>query len=704
MTLEELFKACPVAQALYDEAGAYRVINVKTGARCRTFSSERASDETLYKPDPEFCTHQLWHGLPGDRGEVGLKAQIQKNIPSALRETAENFIRRNMPGCQHLDGDEYQHIDDGTVCTRWEDGCERSHVCVPKAGKECVDNFPTPPPTPGHIEISCSDYLKLTPEQKAGKSYSLKRNPAPAGFYEGGLVAQLRHAAGATPAPKMIDFSKVPNDAAEPVFVVRDYDEARRFIIDLKIRERLVAKEITPWYAHNCFYVCDPDARNAVLELGKAEATGALSWKPVVMTFKDPELESKLQSICTQVVTVIPNKEGVLSLAAVKAAVKVIVAAEKIGIPDMPAEVLDGWLGQICRERMGDFPIAFAWPALLAAASVLVPHSPEKSNRTNLYAALVGGKGTGKTSALDYALRLLNISSPPLMRLKAGSAEGLAKQIGDIGGASRLYFTDELEHLLLKAAIQGSTFATVLNTAFYEDQQELIIAHSQRVPFNCRFSLAGGVVDERFNDLFGAATTGGFYDRFIFGVGPSGYSYSYRSFSGEPLLKAKDPADVDEGFDTTVEHPVPVEISSDVWAERDRIQEELKIAPGERRVLELGIRCALIAASLDGRRVLKAADLGPMKAFVAYQLRVRKTLKPNPGKNPEAIVACKFLDYLDEHSPNGEFLNRRKMISDTRASQDWGPSTVNRVLSALELAGDIEQSKSGRQLLVRRVV
>lgn len=626
---------------------------------CKTDRRVNALYQECKSPKPmnsDFCAYQFWHGLPGDRGLVGMKFLISKNVPPEYQEMVLNNCRAVIPGCKH--------VDDGAMCPH---------------------SYPTPPPTtePGWE--------------------SLKREHGPAGFYQGGLLAQLRHAAGAAPAPKMIDFSKVPNDAAEPVFVVRSFDDARVFVVDLKIRERLAANEITPWYVRNCFLICDSDCREAVLELKTPdEMTGSLSWKPVVLTFTDPELENKLQNFCQQAVTVLPNKSGRMSLTAVQNAVKVIVAATRVGIPDMPADVLDGWLGQVCRERMGDFPIAFAWPALLSAASVLVPHSPEKSNRTNLFTAIVGGKGTGKTSALDYALWLLNVSSPPLMRLKAGSAEGLAKQIGDVGGASRLYYTDELEHLLLKAAIQGSTFATVLNTAFYEDDQSLIIAHGQDVPFKCRLSLAGGVVDDRFNDLFGAATTGGFYDRFIFGVGPSGYSYSYRSFSGEPVLKAANPEDP-EGIFTTTKHPIPVEIDSDVWAERDRIQKELKIAPGDRRVLELGLRCAVIAASLDGRSVLKAADLGPMKAFVSYQLKVRKMLKPNPGKNSEAIVACKFLDYLEEHSPNGEWVNRREMFRSTRALQDWGPSIANRALQSLGLSGDVEQSKAGRQLLVRKV-
>jgi hypothetical protein len=367
----------------------------------------------------------------------------------------------------------------------------------------------------------------------------------------------------------------------------------------------------------------------------------------------------------------------------------------------MPVEVLDGWLGRVCKERMGDFPIAFAWPALLSAASVLVPRG---SARTNIYTALVGGKGTGKTSAFDYALRVLDIQSPPLLKLKAGSGESLTKIIGDVGGAARLYFTDELAHLLLKASIQGSAFATILNTLFYEDKQDLILAKSERVNFNSRLTIAGGVVDDMFGDLFGAATTGGLYDRFMFGICPTGYGYRYREFTGEPALRAPSDDTDRDNFNNSVERPVPVEIHPDVWDERDRISDELEVPPADRRVLELGLRCSLIAASMDGRRTLRAAALGPMKALIAYQLKVRRMVKPNPGKNPEAIVACKLRDYLDDHLPTDSegWLSTRDMLRSTHVAVDYGPSIANRALAQLEFGGDIEQSMSGRKKLVRK--
>ncbi len=667
MTLDELFKTSPTIEALYQEAQL----------------------ELTRKQPADFCPyHHLWLGTPGDRGKVGLRWLLTNSkfptgepcVPLALQEEAARRIQDLLPGCSFTATDVYTHVDDGTLCPDHGE-CGRKCYCEPKAG--CTQMFPTPPPTtePGWE--------------------SLTRNLGPVGV--GSLIERLRDAAAKTSTTTWIDGSNVPDDANEPVFVVMDNGDARQLYLDMQISDRLRRGEITRWYAYNCVYVMDPRARKAVLGLkGPEDVTGPLSWKPVVLTFRDSDVEARLQRCCTQVVTIEPDKNGVWSLDKVHDAVKLLIAEQKVGIEDMPEEVLDGWLGRLCKERMGAFPIAFSWPALLSVASVLVPHSPTPSNRTNLFVALVGGKGTGKTSAFDYAIRLLDLKVPALLKLKAGSGEGLTKEIGDVGGASRLYFTDELAHLLLKLTIQGSAFATILNTIFYEDQQDLILAKNAKVNFNCRLSVAGGVVDEMFNDLFGAATTGGFYDRFIFGVAPSGYAYKYRAFTGEPALRTPDLAEPEEVFGT--ERPVPVEIDNDVWDARDRIAEELKLTAADSRLLELGLRAALIAASMDGRRTLHGADLGPMKAFIAYQINVRKRFKPNPGKNPEAIVACKVTDYLADHQGDSDgWISQRDMFRSTHVVIDWGPSIVNRALASLEVCGDIELSKNGRVKVVRKV-
>ncbi len=137
----------------------------------------------------------------------------------------------------------------------------------------------------------------------------------------------------------------------------------------------------------------------------------------------------------------------------VPAVVDVITEKELTGveIEDMPEGCLDGWLGQVCREQMSDFPRAFSWLALLAAASVYVPR--ETKARCNLFVDLDGPVHSGKTSVFDKAFRLFSLSpeKPPLLELKAGSAEGLTELVGDVGGAPRLLFPDELAHLLRRA-------------------------------------------------------------------------------------------------------------------------------------------------------------------------------------------------------------------------------------------------------------
>jgi len=72
--------------------------------------------------------------------------------------------------------------------------------------------------------------------------------------------------------------------------------------------------------------------------------------------------------------------------------------------PDLPVECLDGWLGKVCAERMADFPRAYAWPALLVAASVLVPRM---KSPCNLFVALDGPVGSGKSCAFEKAFHLM---------------------------------------------------------------------------------------------------------------------------------------------------------------------------------------------------------------------------------------------------------------------------------------------------------
>lgn len=343
-------------------------------------------------------------------------------------------------------------------------------------------------------------------------------------------------------------------------------------------------------------------------------------------------------------------------------------------IPDISDDCLEGVLGEICSGPMKDFPRSWAWPAILAAASTHVPNS--NSIRSNIFVALVGPIGAGKSSVINVANYLLDVGDS-LFDDYVGSAEGLAKHLpAEFGAQHKLWYVDELGHLLDKAKIEGASFVRVLNTSFYRDEQSLIVAKGARCKFNCKLSIIGGIVDEDFEDAFSAITAHGMYDRFVYGYCPTAFRYDYRPTNdyGEPM----------GDFDRNT-HPVDF-INRDVWEFK---KQWMKDNPGLNREFEIAMRCALICAQYDGRKELNASMLGPSLAFASEQGKIRKILKPNVGKNQSGEVSQKVLDYLKRYAPDGDWIRMREIMRGTHVDR-YGMDLVNRVINALSMCGEIE--------------
>jgi hypothetical protein len=702
MTKEELFTSYPHLKALYLEAGAFRVINVETGAKGRTFDEARANDLALYRPDPDYCKVQLFGGSLQVRGEIPLSVLIEKNTPREHWEIAKQVVKSNLRPCQHEVIDIYYHLDNGgkttdEVCT--DENCDRSHFCEPV--KDHTYSYPVPPPTTEPGWYSLDRNLNIC--DVCGKEH-------PAGW--GSLLERLRHAGGRA-APEILDADgwhtpegKVINDLQEPLYIVRSGDEVLALSEALKIIERWREGKLSRWYVENCFYVVDAETRERLMDMNltKATVSGALSWKPVVLTFPDAELMRKLAQLCTQVVSVAPTLGGDY-FADVRDSVQVIEEPTALTNDDMPLAVLDGWLGDVCRKRMlKDYPVAYAWPALLSAASVLVTRDllPAQT-RANVYVGLIGPVGSGKTSAFNDAFRLLALRDDPsrnfneneVCRLKAGSGEGMANAIGDQNTATKLVFVDELKHLMVKLNYQGSTFAEFLNDVFYTDVNRLVVAQRREILFSCRMSLAGGVPEEGFAETFGAGTTGGLHSRFLFGVCPSEFGgYSWHPAEGAPALERPSSEDADT---FTTPRPSKIEIDPDVWIETGRWRKELRLSG---RSVEVAMKAAVISAAFDNRGTLKASHLGPALALAKYQEEVHRRFEPNPGKNPEAMVAENALRYLRSRGANGQTIDRSRLLNDINAYRE-GPATANRALKALEENGEIEQFRAGRKRCIR---
>lgn len=342
-----------------------------------------------------------------------------------------------------------------------------------------------------------------------------------------------------------------------------------------------------------------------------------------------------------------------------------------LSIKDMPEEVLSGKLGEILQRRMKDFPIAYAWPSLVNAAGAIVKRS-NSTLRQNLYTALIGPVHSGKSVAMKAAISTMGLAPPELENLMSGSAEGLLRKLSNADGCARLVSVDELGHLLSKAHIQNASFPFVLNRAFYDTAFDITADKGKVTKFHCEMSLIGGVPDDQFDKLFDAATVGGLYDRFIFGVCPQPFKFDYRPFEGSA-----------EQINS-----VSVGVAPEVWEAKS-----IWLTEGvEPRCAENALRVAGICASVDGETLLRAKHLSPTFALAKYLTRVRSVLKPNPGENSDAKCAFAIIAMLEQLANNGskgKWISRRQIYKGIHAER-VGPSVFNRALISLTMNNDVD--------------
>jgi hypothetical protein len=355
----------------------------------------------------------------------------------------------------------------------------------------------------------------------------------------------------------------------------------------------------------------------------------------------------------------------------------------ELHLKDMPESCLVGRLGQICDERLGDLPRAYAWLSLLAVASAFLDE--QNSNPpTMLYVALVGPVHSGKTQAIERAVEVLGLEKPQLMRTYSGSAEQLVRRLSDANGNPRLLWIDELAHLFKKQQIDRASFPQILNEAYYNQKFEMLTGHKpQRIDVWVKLSMIGGIVEELFQDSFAKETVGGQHDRFLFGLCPGGFHFNFAPFEGSP-----------EKFQIA-----PIKIDRTVWeAKREYLEKHPQMNP---RILETSIRTAVIAAAFSGNKVLKGFQLGPAFMLAEYQMNIREILQPNTGETVEGRVASKTLAYLMRYK--GKYVARRQLLRDTRI-YDLGPAVADRVFSVLRANGDIQITKIGKQTVMRFIL
>ena len=157
------------------------------------------------------------------------------------------------------------------------------------------------------------------------------------------------------------------------------------------------------------------------------------------------------------------------------------------------------------------------------------------------------------------------------------------------------------------------------------------------------------MVDTKVQECFGASSTGGFYDRFLFGVCPTNNTFSYQPFNyansalNDVLISIK---------------PVRVKIDAGVWK---LVNAWRRQDPDLGRTLEVTVRCAAIIASFDQRETLFAEDIEKMRPFLEYQKRARNLITPNPGVNSSAEMCNAIRGWLNTHASKGEWVTQRSL-------------------------------------------
>jgi hypothetical protein len=339
--------------------------------------------------------------------------------------------------------------------------------------------------------------------------------------------------------------------------------------------------------------------------------------------------------------------------------------------PDMPRSILTGRLGEICEQNLlTDFPVAYAWPALVTAASVLVPVGEVMHN---LYTALIGPVNDGKSQCIEWAVKSLRVSDDPARysEVKAGSAERLLRYMNRLRDAGKLapyvlMALDEWKFFFDKAGIENSVFPTLLTTGFYKQNTSILDSHGHPIDVPAVFSWLGGVVTEVYDECFSRVTALGLYDRFLQGVHPSDYAgFNYRPFDGQVL-----------SADFT---PTHVTVDKSVWK---RLKEWRLANPHATREAEIALRVAIICASFDGAALLAAKDLEPHLILATEQMQLRETFKPNSGETPDAQCAIKVENYARAHGPTGEWLDVRAMMKAIHYER-FGPLVFERTIRGL---------------------
>ncbi len=327
---------------------------------------------------------------------------------------------------------------------------------------------------------------------------------------------------------------------------------------------------------------------------------------------------------------------------------------------DFPGQcAMYGKLAEIANNCPQSLPLGWLYPAILTYASTLDIEDRDHFVRSNMYCALLGGVGTGKTFCMKAAQASIFLPGEgTVIKDAPGSHSGLMNQLSTEEPLPRILFLNELKTVLNACAIQGSNLPPMLCT-FWEDDEDGGSVKKGRQVVYAKLSIVGGLAckdGSEFAKMFGASTVHGLADRFMFG-----YHNGY--VKARPLRGFKQ-----VHFDNLK----PVAIPDWVWDAKD---EWIADDAERRRLSEHALRIALVAAACNGDAEVTAPCLEAAFRFIEWQLRLREVYKPGVAESKESecyeAVYSALKERRDYQKLNNVHHKGAKLISGVKESDLW---------------------------------
>jgi hypothetical protein len=294
------------------------------------------------------------------------------------------------------------------------------------------------------------------------------------------------------------------------------------------------------------------------------------------------------------------------------------VAAPMVGL-DFDARSLYGKLGQIAEKLAGNgIPLGYAFPAVLAVASALNDvEDIDHHVRSNIYVALLGDVGQGKSAAVRAATETIFLPEDVLDIVVPSSDRGLANQCGD-QGARKLLVQDEYRATLQKCSYQGSSLPQLFNTLWNFDKAGAADKKGIEACF-VRLSVLGNLTckdSSEFAKLFGSSSVSGMVDRHLFGFHDKPFKYRPHRIPTEIIQAGA------------------VRIPNWVWEKKDEWLGDIR---QRNRLSEHMLRVALIQSCCNGDKEITKGSLEAAMRFGEWQERLREIFRPGLAENNDAV-------------------------------------------------------------------